>query len=129
MDVAENQIKAVFELRSVCLAGYTPDLSHCHCCGNPVPERFDISEGALECAGCRSGVSTGIRLPVRPGVLDAMRYICRCNSKQLFSFDLPKDSMEQLSQISETYLCTQLERGFSTLDFYKSLVYSNELTN
>ena len=30
--------------------------------------------------------------------------------------------MECLAQITESYLTTQLERGFSTLDFYKSLL-------
>ena len=30
-------------------------------------------------------------------------------------------ALEQLSGITEAYLTTQLERGFSTLDFYKSL--------
>ena len=28
----------------------------------------------------------------------------------------------KLGQITESYLCTRLERGFSTLDFYKSLL-------
>jgi hypothetical protein len=31
--------------------------------------------------------------------------------------------MQQLADISEAYLTTQLERGFSTLDFYKSLLF------
>jgi len=30
--------------------------------------------------------------------------------------------MEMLSNLAEAYLTTQLERGFSTLDFYKSLL-------
>ena len=30
--VSEEKVKAVFELRAVCLAGYLPDLSACHHC-------------------------------------------------------------------------------------------------
>jgi hypothetical protein len=30
--------------------------------------------------------------------------------------------MQQLSALTEAYLTTQLEQGFSTLDFYKSLL-------
>lgn len=123
MDMPEEKIKAVVELRLACLAGYTPDLYGCHSCGEPMPECFDISEGRLECARCRSGISGGIRMPVSAGILDAMRYICACHPKKLFSFDLPIESMQQLSSITEAYLCAQLERGFSTLDFYKSLFY------
>ena len=115
-------VKAVFELRAACLAGYTPDLFGCHVCGSQEPDRFDLSEGQLECHGCRHLGVSGIRMPVTPSVLDAMRYICYCDPKKLFAFQVGQDTMERLADISEAYLTTQLERGFSTLDFYKSLL-------
>jgi len=123
MEISEEKAKAVFELRLSCLAGYTPDLLGCHSCGESAPECFDITEGRLECARCRAGLSGGIRMPINAGVLEAMRYICACHPKKLFSFDLPENSMQHLSSVTEAYLCAQLERGFSTLDFYKSLLY------
>lgn len=118
----ENKVKAVFELRCACIAGYLPDLSGCHACGNEMPDRFDLSAGRLECSRCRTSDSAGIRLPVSTGTLQAMRYIAFCDPKRLFSFDLGDESLLQLAQITEAYLTTQLERGFSTLDFYKSLL-------
>ena len=121
LDISENMVKAVFELRCACLAGYEPDLSACHRCGNQFPDRFDISEGHLECSGCRYPGVGGIRLPVDPSVLDAMRYICACDPKRLFAFQTSEQALESLAQISESYLTTQLEKGFATLDFYKSL--------
>ena len=117
----EDQVKAVFEFRCACLAGYMPDLSGCFQCGAAAPDRFDISQGVLECAACRNMNSTGIRMPVTPGVLDAMRYICSCDPRQLFNFSVGKKTLSELAQISESYFTTQLERGFSALDFYKSL--------
>lgn len=120
----ESKVKAVFELRAACIAGYNPDLSGCHVCGNAWPDRFDLSEGRLECGGCRSGASAGIRMPVEPGVLQAMRYITECDSGRLFSFRLGDDALTKLTEVTESYLATQLERGFSTLDFYKSLIYT-----
>lgn len=122
LNLPEKQIKSVFELRSACLSGYTPDLFGCHICGNQNPERFDLSAGQLECGGCRSRESNGIRMPVTSSVLEAMRYICLCDPKKLFSFQLGGDTLEKLSSLTEAYLTTQLERGFSTLDFYKSLL-------
>lgn len=119
---SELKTKAVFELRSVCLAGYMPDLSGCHLCGSDMPDCFDLSDGVLECSRCHSFEPRGIRLPVSSGTVQAMRYISSCASKRLFSFDLGEDNMLQLSQITEAYLTTQLERGFSSLDFYKSLL-------
>ena len=123
LPLPERQIKSVFELRAACLSGYTPDLFGCHICGNQAPERFGLSAGQLECCNCRSAESGGIRMPVNASVLDAMRYICLCDPKKLFSFRLGDDTMEKLSALTEAYLTTQLERGFSTLDFYKSLYF------
>ena len=122
LDLPEQQIKAVFELRAACLSGYTPDLFGCHICGNQNPERFDLSAGQLECCNCRSRESNGIRMPVTPSVLEAMRYVCLCDPKKLFSFQIGGETLQKLSSLTEAYLTTQLERGFSTLDFYKSLL-------
>ena len=122
LNLPEPLVKSVFELRAACLAGYTPDLYGCHICGSQTPDRFDLAEGQLECKTCRSTESRGIRMPVTPGLLEAMRYICLCDPKKLFSFSIGSDTAEQLSALTEGYLSTQLERGFSALDFYKSLL-------
>lgn len=121
----EVKVKAAFELRAACLAGYLPDLSGCRICGNLIPDRFDLSAGQLECSSCRAAGVSGIRLPVSPGVLACMRYVCGCDAKRLLSFHAGEDTLKQLSDISEAYLSTQLERGFSALDFYKSLFISS----
>ncbi len=122
LNLPEAQIKAVFELRAACLSGYTPDLFGCHICGNQNPDRLDLSAGQLECANCRSRESNGIRMPVTPAVLEAMRYISLCDPKRLFSFQIGAETLTKLSALTEAYLTTQLERGFSALDFYKSLL-------
>lgn len=114
-------VKAAFELRGACLAGYEPSLDGCEICGAEFPDRFHISHGCLQCAACRSG-SEGICMPISAGVLAAMRYITRCPAKRLFSFTLPAEQLAQLSSVTEAFLCTQLEHSFYTLDFYKSLL-------
>lgn len=126
LGLPSEQVKTVFELRAACLSGYTPDLFGCHVCGSQRPERFDLSSGRLECRGCRDGASAGIRLPVTPGMLDAMRYICFCEPKKLFSFRLNRQELHRLSALTESFLTTQLERGFSALDYYKSLRLTQE---
>lgn len=116
-------VKAAFELRLMCLAGYEPILDGCAVCGAQPPEapRFHLREGALHCARCRGGVGEGISLPVAPAVLSAMRHITSGDPKRLFSFQLDRAGLDQLSGIVESYLLTQLERGFRTLDFYKQM--------
>ena len=126
LDIPETMIKSVFELRGACLAGYAPNLYGCHQCGNPFPDRFDLSEGRLECTKCRDHTSSGIRMPVSASMLETMHYITTCDAKHLFSFQTGEKTLQQLSTVTESYLTTQLERGFSTLDFYKSLLISPE---
>lgn len=121
LNLPQPLVKAVFELRAACLAGYAPDLSGCQHCGKPYPDRIDLSEGCLECSACRNSASAGIRMPITPGILEAMRYITSCGAKHLFSFSAGEDTLIQLASVTESYLTTQLERGFSSLDFYKSL--------
>lgn len=121
LDRPEPLVKAAYELRAACLSGYTPDLFGCHVCGNQSPECFDLLAGHLECRQCRDPGSKGIRIPVTGPMVEAMRYICLCAPKRLFSFQVGQDTLERLSSLTEAYLTTQLERSFSGLDFYKSL--------
>lgn len=121
LQLPENKVKAVFELRCACLAGFTPDLSGCHTCGKETPDYFDVSSGQLECFRCRTYGDNGIRMPLSEGILNAMRYISYCDQKKIFSFTISDEAMESLSGITESFLATQLERGFASLDLYKSL--------
>ncbi len=110
-------VKGAFELRLAAIAGYEPDLSGCASCGEEAT-RFDITNGELLCANCGG---SGLKLPVSPGTLSAMRYILSAEISRVFSFSLSDGSIKQLSDVSEAYLLMRLERGFFTLDFYKSL--------
>ena len=112
-------VKAATELRLAAIAGYQPELSGCCVCGAPEPDRFSIADGTLECAACRSG--DGVRMPLSPASLAAMRYILSCPEKKLFSFTISGAAEKELCDAAESYLLTQLERSFYTLDFYKSL--------
>ena len=121
LSLPEKLIKTAFEMRIACIAGYEPDLSGCHYCGAAQTALFDLSEGGFVCGNCGSRLADGIRMPLSAGVLDAMRYLCYCDLKKIFSFQIGEQTLELLCDLTESYLLTQLERGFSTLDFYKSL--------
>ena len=114
-------VKAVFELRLACIAGFLPDLRGCAVCGNAQPDRFNVTQGILQCAECRSDAIDGIRMPISEGSLAAMRYIASADPKRLFSFSLSEPALRELNGLTESYLAMRLERGFFTLDLYKSL--------
>ena len=114
----QPQLKAVVELRLLCLAGYMPDLVVCGDCGEEYDGDFLFSpvEGRIFCEKCRSRHS-GIILP--SGVLRAMRHICYSENEKLFSFTLGEESLNMLSDVTEKFLLSQTSKKFKTLDFYK----------
>lgn len=116
------QVKAAFELRAMCLAGFEPLLDACAVCGRePEDPRLNLTQGVLHCAECGEEAGEGISMPLSAQVLAAMRHIAACPGKKLLSFRLDGPGLEQLGNVCEAYLLTQLERGFRTLDFYKQL--------
>ena len=115
-----EQIKAAFELRLMCLAGYAPNLSACAVCGSLTPEEpiLSLADGHISCRRCRNAGST-VQLDTES--LEAMRYIVSAPAKQLFSFRLSDGALNRLSAAAEQYLLTQTERRFGTLDYWKSV--------
>lgn len=114
-------VKAAFELRLVAMAGFAPLVDACCYCGkteiaSPV---LDLQGGVAACRDCRLPDGHGVALS--PDALAAMRYALGCEDKRLYSFSLPDDALLSFSRAAEAYALTRLERGFPTLDFFKSL--------
>ena len=114
--------KAAFELKLLSLAGYEPLLDGCAYCGRPDPENplLDVVQGVLRCGSCGAGES-GLSMPLCKDSLAAARHIVYGDPKRLYSFILGHQAQKRLSGAAEAFVAAQLERGFRTLDFYKSL--------
>ena len=112
------QIKAVFELRMMTLAGFMPDLTACETCGREPTGAvfFRPTEGTVVCESCGG---QGVLLSA--GVLSAMRHIVSAPLEKLFSFEMPPEGLKALGAVTERYLLTHCDRRFTALAFYKSL--------
>lgn len=117
----ENIVKAAFELRLMCLAGFEPSLDGCSVCGaaNIDNPRLDLENGIIRCRDCKG--ESFVTAVLDKGSLDAMRYIVNCDSRRLYSFTLGEESLRRLNRACESYVQTQLDRGFNTLGFYNSI--------
>lgn len=115
-------VRAAFELRLLCLAGYEPLADSCACCGAAEPEspRLDVVQGVLRCGTCGSG-ENGRSLPLCRDSLAALRHVVYGEPKRLYSFTLGPEPLRRLSAAAEAFMTAQLERKFRTLDFFKSL--------
>lgn len=120
-----SQLKPLYELRLLAMAGYMPDLVGCRECGcfeSPLMF-FDPLDGNLICGQCAGEEASRDRvIPVPGSVLAAMRHIIYSEMEKLFQFQLPSEDLERLRQVVETYLLMQTDRSYTSLDYYKSLL-------
>ena len=122
LDRPQAQIKAAFELKLMALIGFEPLADACACCGRAAPERpvLDVRNGVVRCKACGRGEG-GLGMPLTAGALAALRWVLYGEERRLYSFTLEPDSLKKLGDAAEAYVHAMLERGFKTLDFYKSL--------
>ena len=125
LSVPTLQVKTAFEWRAMALAGYEPQLERCGVCFREQPKEpcFHLGAGTVHCASCRDRLEEGVSMPLTVSALAALRHIVWGPRKRLLSFRLDGEGMKRLSETSEAYLMTRLERGFRTLDYYKSITY------
>lgn len=118
----KSQLKAAFELRVMCLAGFEPNVSACAVCGREDIESpmFSVSGGVVHCLGCNP-MESGKSLPLCEGSLLAMRHIILSKAKNIFAFSIGDQAMALLAAVAEEYLLLHLDRPFRSLDYYKAL--------
>ena len=114
-------IKAVTELRLMCLSGFAPSLISCGKCGAYESERmyFDVLTGELYCNSCFTDNKS---FSVSLGVISAMRHICFSERSRIFSFSLSEESLSDLCFLCERYLKNVTMKKFKTLDFFKKII-------
>ena len=129
-------VKAAFEWRVAVEEGYEPDLSGCAVCGRTESELMylNVMNGNLTCPDCLRTFSVtqaqldaeeGVRsviVPLHENARLSFAYLAHADLSKLLSFNLPEPDLCELSHAAETYLLNHLERGFDSLDFYKSML-------
>ncbi len=132
-----EHIRASFELRIAVESGFAPNLEACSQCDETEAKSsyFDIVDGIIYCDKCKNNLfyanaeneflERGLAKPIAvisDSVLAAMRYIVNSRPERFLSFNLQEDELNSLYYVCEKFLLNQLERGFYSLDFYKSMI-------
>ena len=117
-----EHIKAVFELRLMCLAGFEPALEACSGCGdaNMTNPRLHLQGGCVHCAACGAG-GDGRSVALCTASLAAMRHVAHAQPKKVFSFTLDEAAAARFHYAAEEYALCQLDRRFATLDYWKTV--------
>ncbi len=115
-------VKGAFELRLAALSGFAPDLSACPVCGRREPEEplLCLEDGSVCCRRCRRA-EMGKSSALDTASLAALRFVLSAPAKQILSFSLEGESRGLFSTAAERYLLQHAERGFSTLEYWKTI--------
>lgn len=115
-----EQVKAITELRMMCIAGFMPNLIACERCGEYETNTmyFDVEDGLLYCENC---ISSQALFSLDIGLVKALRHIAFSDFEKIYSFKMEDYAIPDLSYITEKYLLSKLQRNFKTLDFYNSI--------
>lgn len=104
-------VLSVFKIRLLCLLGFTPEINKCTICNSTENfTSFSIKDNGFKCVACAKQDTSSIDLT--PTTIDAIRYIIFCPHKKVFSFDLPEESIRELSLVSKLYLDDKLEKEY-----------------
>ncbi len=132
-----DEIKAVYEWRAAGFAGYMPDLTSCGLCGCKESEAFylDVMNGRLICRLCLGKTprhvapdgedipERSILIPMGAGALAAARFSLAALPERMFSFRIKDDDERHgFCRAAETYLLNHIERGFDSLEFYRTII-------
>ena len=112
-------IKCVFELRLLCLLGYSPELDGCVECGDREELCFfSPSEGGVVCRSCGTIPDTQI---ITPNTLTAMRYVHDADDKKAFSFSLAKSNIDEFESCTEKMLANIIGYKPHSLNYLKQI--------
>lgn len=106
----------IFELRMLSILGYAPHVKTCKSCNKEDElEFFSFKNCSLICSKCLDKDNTAVRLS--KGAVKALQYIVHAPLKSLFSFEVSKEIVKELSMISTRYLKERLEKDYKILQF------------
>lgn len=116
-------LKAIFELRLMSEIGLVPNLiGCCECLKYSAPYmQFDLKGGRLFCEDCFGARDLRDVEVLDEKLLHYIRFIALTDMQKLFNLNVPKEYLVMLSNITERYSEIQLDKHFSTLDFYRSM--------
>ena len=104
-------VLSVFRLRLLCLMGYRPQVEKCRMCGeNKNIKYFSIADNCVKCENCGRADKSAITISAT--TYDAIKFISFVESKKIFSFDIPEESLKELDLITKIYLNEKLEKEY-----------------
>lgn len=104
-------INSVFSLRLLSIIGFRPVIEECENCKSKENlTHFSFKDSGFKCNACAKQDKGAIE--ISETTKDAIKYIILANSKKIFSFEVPEESIKELEIISKIYLQEKLEKEY-----------------
>ena len=104
-------VTSIFRLRLLSIIGYRPEIEECKTCKEKENlTKFSIRDNGFKCTAC--GKQDKGAIDMSETTKDAIRYIILSDAKKIYSFQVPKESIEELKIISKLYLTEKLETEY-----------------
>ena len=108
-------VYSIFQIRLLALLGFVPKLSDCTVCGEKMTENmnnfyFSIKDDGVKCESC-SKMDKGI-IHLSKTSFSALIYCLSCDAKKLYSFEIPEESITELSILAKLYVTQKLEKEY-----------------
>ena len=102
---------SIFRLRLLSIIGFRPEIKECKVCKKTEELiKFSIKDNGFKCGAC--GKQDKGAIDMNETTKDAIRYIILSDAKKIYSFNIPKESIEELKIISKLYLTEKLEKEY-----------------
>ena len=103
-------ITSIFELRLLCILGFSPHIKDCKGCKNHETGYFSIKDNGFKCKECAKLDTSCIA--IGKATVNAIQYIVLAPAKKLFSFHLSGEGIKELSLIAKLYTNEKLEKEY-----------------
>jgi DNA repair protein RecO (recombination protein O) len=115
-------LSCIFEMRLMCIAGYTPQLSHCSICkkkGYSTKIGFSFERRGIICEPCSFQVKPEIRFQV--GILKYLKKLKTMNIRHANRLKFPKGSELEIEQLIHRFVLSYTGRELKSYPFIKNM--------
>ncbi len=127
-DRPRRMIKAIYELRMLCAAGYMPDTQMCAVCSKQLKSDarvcFCYVDGVFTCTDCHTEPHVK-KINISSACYKLMQYVISSPENKAYAVKVPAETQQEFYSICQNFLLAQLEKKPDTLDFYNTIEDSN----
>jgi DNA repair protein RecO (recombination protein O) len=122
-DRSPELITKIFELRYLCILGYTPYVKGCINCMNETLEglSFSFKKCGFICNNESCISIDPFMYKISPGTARAIYHIVYSSMDKLFNFELSKPILTELTIIVDRFLREMLEKDYNKLKFLRNI--------